>query len=127
MVSRTSRSVEPEIADRPGAAYFSGKTSDGMEHDLPAYIQACEATRIDSEQTLDKLIRDLLLAPVVTDFVGKKRNRQVQKARVDFDLLANAISVLAPVDQAALLAEVEDAKQKVAKANAPRKKRGRRR
>ncbi|MDF1563474.1 MAG: hypothetical protein P1V51_10530 [Deltaproteobacteria bacterium] len=121
-----NETIQQTVADRPGSAYFSGKTTDGAEHDIPAYVQACEATRIDTEQTLDRRIRDILLAPVVTDFVGKKRKQEVLKARVDLDLLAKAVNVLSPADLSTLLGEIEAAKAKLVEAEKPRGKKRRR-
>ena len=119
----SNKTIQEVITERPGAAYFSGKTSDDSEHDLPVFIQACESSHIDAQHGLEAIIRDILVAPIVQEFTGKRR-RAVKKARVDFDLLSNAIAVLAPVDEDLLMNEVREAKDRLPKKKPPRRKKG---
>jgi hypothetical protein len=110
----------------PEVVYFSGKTSDGVRHDIPDTIQTCEAARITARGELDRLIREVLKLPIVEEVSRKRRGRMITKARVDFDLLGNAIAVLHPADQAELQEKLDKARARL-KAATHKKRRRRRR
>ncbi len=112
------------LESHPGLRYHVGKAADGNSYDVPALVRTCEQTLVATETELDTLIRGILEVPIVYEYQGKgRRKRRVAKPRIDFDLLAVAVTTLAPIDGDVLAAEIEAAKKRLEEENRPRRRR----
>ncbi|RMG13939.1 MAG: hypothetical protein D6729_14425 [Deltaproteobacteria bacterium] len=102
------------LEQHPGLRYHVGKAADGKSYDVPALLGTCEQTLLGTETELDALIREILEAPIVYEYTGKgRRRRRVATARIDFDLLAAAVTTLAPADSDLLMSKIDGAKKRL--------------
>lgn len=109
---RTSQ-FELAMARNPDLAYQEGSQK------LVAAQEACVEQLADARVEFDRYVRELVEVPIVQDVKG---GRNVNIARVDFDVLRDAIEILGPDDKDQLLARVTTAEEKVESKPARRKR-----